>query len=593
MLFLALGGLLVFMALLRFRGNDYLLPLLVEPDPHIAVQVRLLEEHAPEPELDVNYGAYPHLTAWTTIAMTDPAEVPPPTIDGRPPGLEDHLRAASDPVLRVRWAVGWLSLLALPGAWFLARRFLSPGWSLVATAFTAFSLLAAHFGAQARPHGAAMGFSTLAVVACLRLGRTGRVRDLALASLLAALCFATLQSGIALAFPILVAFLVAERRHSGSYWTSGWRSAQLALPLIALCLVLGLFYPFLFAHSQGGDAAELSVAAGTLKQSGHKVFLGLFNGRGFPVLASSLWSWEPMLAVASVSALLVLLGTFRGRTPEGLRVDRGDLLVVFAYVLPYLLVNGMYARVYERFLLPMIPFLGTFAAWGLARLAVTPCAKAIPVVTALLLLPSAWVGWQLTELRRAPNTLELAGAWLEEHADPASDRVLITRPVRLPFFETLLSEAEEGGDPSHDPRLTWTEYQSQVLPDARPAPAWNAVWMPLSNRPGLNRLKFMAQNPERYVQQRFGAYLVAEVFAEGRISRGLEAVHEVFRAQGELLARFSPDGQLSISEHPLKYQDETGVSVPHFAWRVLRAECMGPVLEILRPPHLQPRGRQQ
>ena len=81
-----------------------------------------------------------------------------------------------------------------------------------------------------------------------------------------------------------------------------------------------------------------------------------------------------------------------------------------------------------------------------------------------------------------------------------------------------------------------------------------------------------------------GDYLVAEVHDQGRRAAILSLIPLLSRRRGALLARFSPDGADGFSEHQLTYQDTTSVPPPHFAWRVLGAERMGPVIEIIRPP---------
>jgi hypothetical protein len=151
-------------AVLRFTGLDWLLPSLIEQDAHIPVQVRLMDGDPTEAARALNWGTYPHLVARLTRWLTpDERRVPP--AEGGDVDLALHLARASWPVLRVRLVVALLSLLAVPATWLLARRFLSPAWSLLAAALVGTSLLAVHFGAQARAHGAAVGLFVLAVLA--------------------------------------------------------------------------------------------------------------------------------------------------------------------------------------------------------------------------------------------------------------------------------------------------------------------------------------------------------------------------------------------------------------------------------------------
>jgi len=589
---LALLALLALAAVLRLRGNDYLLPLLVEPDAHIPVQVTLLEERVPEPERDVNFGKYPLLVAWTTVASTDPPAFP--ALDAP---LAAHLERAKDPVLRVRTVVGWLSLLAVLGTWLLARELLGAGWALVPAAAIATSLLAVHFGAQARPHGAAVGFTTLTLWALVVHARRTDLRSWSLACGCLLLALGALQSSFALGFAVLAAHLAAARRAGERRWWAlgGRRAGRLLLPALATALSIFAFLPFMLRDSQGVDGAQFEFKGRELEQAGHKLIFPLFNGRGFGILLDALARWEPFLLGGLALALVVLLATRPARLRRGPAVDRSGLLVVAAHALPYLVVCGMYQRVYERFLLPVLPAFAILATWGLRRLAL---AEARPLrllargLSALFLLGPLAVAWRLTEIRRAEPTQALAARWLEEHA-PRDARVLVTRDLRLPLFESRVSEAEELGDAPLEPaqdRIHWSHYQLHVLGEHRPVDAWNLVWMPVAGADG-KLLGRMNREPEWYVEQRYGDFLVAMLFDQGRIAPGLGKVHREFRRRGELLARFSPDGEREFSGHPLVYQDETCPGNRSFAWRVWNARRMGPVIEILKPPHTRPPGR--
>ena len=121
----------------------------------------------------------------------------------------------------------------------LARRFLTPGWSLAAVALAATSLLATHFGTQARPHGAAAGMFPLCLWACCLHAQHGRRRTLALVTFTGALTWATLQSALALGFPVLAALWLAPRTGGRPWW---WACGP---PVAALLLVVALFHPYL------------------------------------------------------------------------------------------------------------------------------------------------------------------------------------------------------------------------------------------------------------------------------------------------------------------------------------------------------------
>ena len=279
------------------------------------------------------------------------------------------------------------------------------------------------------------------------------------------------------------------------------------------------------------------------------------------------------------------------------RADGAGVLVVLAHAVPYLLVCGAYERVYERFLLPVLPAFALFVGWALVRLvhsSARPLRVAGTTLLAVAVLGPGIVAWRLTELRVAEPTQALAARWLEENADP-SQRILVTRDLRLPLIKSWVSHVEENGDVKPQPaidRVDWNEYQFHVLGESRPADAWNLVWMPVIGAKG-DLLGVMNRDPARYVDQRYGDLLVAMLFDQGRIAPGLGKVHAEFLRRGELLARFSPDGEPELSAHPIVYQDETCPGNVSLAWRVLRAERMGPVIEILEPPHDRPVGKRE
>ena len=86
------------------------------------------------------------------------------------------------------------------------------------------------------------------------------------------------------------------------------------------------------------------------------MFLDQFDGRGFVNLARVLASFEPLLALCALAGVLAWAFGRRGLTR--------DALVVLAYVVPYTLVIGAYARTYERFVVQLLPFALVLRAVG-------------------------------------------------------------------------------------------------------------------------------------------------------------------------------------------------------------------------------------
>ncbi|MFT7677203.1 MAG: hypothetical protein ACI8QC_001180 [Planctomycetota bacterium] len=559
-----LGVLVLLAAALRFPGLNYLLPLVVEPDAHISVQVRLIEEDAEHPEDSMDWAKYPLLPAYLTVMGSDPA--PLPAADAP---IEEHLAAASDSVLRVRYTVAWMSLLLIVGTFLLGRRFLSDPWALGAAALMATCHLAIHFGTQARPHGAAAGLSVLTVWACVLLAERASLGRYLLVTLFGALSIATLQSCASLGFAVLLAHFI------GQYRATTKMHAMLLLPVLGLVLALVLAYPFIFV------SASLFVQDNEVNLGGHRIMLSLMNGKGLAVLGWSLWSWDPVLAVGGALALL-------GACLSRLRRNAGPLAsrqlwVVLAFVLPYSLVVCAYARSYERFLLPLLPFVAILIAWGGARLA-SRAPRLAALAFAALFLVSLSVAGRLTQLRQAPSTIAEAGAWVAETVDSDAvgrpSPVWLLRPTVLPLYKTPASDQRDEADkPMASKRqLNWSAYQRDVLGSARPGAAYDLRFMPLGG-PGLWHQ--MTAKTLAYMH-RFGGrgWAVMEVYEGGRAHPGLHNLLMGMRGFHLRRAAFSPDPESARIPHPLTYQEESNVRLYHRAWRVLWAEHFGPKLEI-------------
>jgi len=573
---LAIAALLV-LALavaLRFPALDVLLPSLVEPDAHIAVQVELIEKDDPHPGRTIDWGKYPLLVAWTTIALT-PAPIWG-SLDPAAP-IEEHLALAAAPFVRVRWTVAFLSLLALPATWILARLYLPRGAALTATWLAATSLLAVHFATQGRPHGAAVGFFGFALVSAVLVRRRGDVLAYGIASLACALCFGALQSGVAVYIALGVAHLLAGPLRSARHW-------KLLIPAAGFALALALLYPF-WLFGEGAEGERVALEQGRINQAGHLIIFRAFNGRGLGILARALLSWDPLLAAALVAGFALWLADRARRRPGGLALR--DHLVVLGFVVPYASVISLYQRSYERFLLPLLPCLCVLAAWVLWRALRAAAARGAPVRAAAVgaaLVALAFPAVPSTCLlaaRRAPSTFEVAAAWVAEHVDPATGSCALSMPLILPLYRTPEALATERLPRQRSRGFAWIYYQREALGQARPDPAWNLRWMPLQR---LEWRAWLLRWPRQFVYSLHGEWAIIEVFEEGRIDPAGRGLRDALSAHAERVARFSPDRDPQAFDAPLVYQDETGGTVPWMAVRVLGARRMGPVLEVYRLP---------
>ncbi len=579
----ALLGLTLVGGLLRMRGLDHLLPSHVEPDAHIVVQVDLMERGVEAPERDPNYGKYPHLVAWATRALTTREAWDL----GREAPLEEHLARAASPYVRVRWAVALLSLFAIPVTYRLARVFLTRPAALLAASAAVTSLLALWFAAQARPHGAAVAFPALAVLGCLAMHRRRDAVGYALAGAGCGLAIASLQSGVATLLPLAFTHLLVSR----DAWRRGRGAALraqlpllLPLGLVALAIVGG--YPFLFA-GHPADAGEVELKGTTVHQAGHLIFLELFNGRGFVTMLWELWSHDPALFVGCLLGLgAALTVRLRGGAPLS-RAGRVELWIVLAYAVPYFVVIGLYQRSYERFLLPLLPFLAVLGAYGLSAIVAWArrSAGARGRLAGASLLVALWVGYpalaavRLGSARIAPSTHERAAAWVLGNDAARTSPVLLTPSTCLPLFHD--TAGLEGRVQMHLRASLWPYYQLRTFGGNSPEPEVELAWMDLRGK--ADRKRAQAQ-PVAYLDS-LGAELIAlEVYVGGRNLPLLERLRDALLARGELLVRVSPDRDPDRSDQPIGYQVETIPERIHRSWRILQAESEGPVIEIYRWP---------
>ncbi len=528
---------LIFLALaLRLRGLDFLLPFQGEPDADLVMQVALFEGAQVHPEQAPQYARYPHLIsrAVTLFTVGDRDSV-------RLPDLDRYPEQTAAAYVRVRWVVALLSLLAVPATWLLARIYLPPAWSLLAASAMVTSLLALWFAQEARPHAGSMALPALAVVSCVALRRRGSLGAYILAGMACGVATGGLQSGIAVLLPLLAAHFSVDRPRP-------WHAqARLLVSLAITALCIRVFYPFFFA-TDGVEKVPVALAGKLLNLGGHKIFLNLFNGSGLPKVWWDLWSYDPALFLGSMLGIGAWVVQRTARHPT-VRANRADQLVVLAYAIPYFTVIALYQRSYQRFLLPLLPFLACLSAYGLlftVRQLSRHLGSAGRVAAGLLI--ALWLGFpalaaeRLTHARAAPSTIELAGVWLRRHATPGTNRVALGPSFRLPLPEA--------------PCVVFA--------------------IPASDLPQI------ARAPRGYLASLRADYVAIEVFAAGRRNPALGMLRDTLAQMASLAVRLSPDGDPMRSEQPISFQDDEVPDRDHASTRILQARRVGPVIEIYR-----------
>lgn len=555
---LALLALITAAALaLRLVGIGFLLPQQTESDGRVIhEQVQHLERGDPHPERDRNFGFYPLLVARVTALVFDQAPAGPV-----PTTLEGHLREAAGPNVEMRIVVAVLSVLIVPATWLLARTFLAEGAALLAAAFMATSTFHIWFAQQERPHAPASAFALIAVVSAVRLRRSGRPLEVLAAGLALGLAVGTLESGLATIPAFAAAWLLREK---GVRWASAaWKVGAIAI--LGFCV--WYFYPFLFVPSVGRDAGTVAVQGHTLNLFGHLIFLDQFRGAGLPKMLAALRDYEPWIsALAVLGGGLALARAVAGRVPERWR----DLAVVLAHALPYALAACLYARTYQRFAMPLLPYLcilAASAAWKLPA--------ALPFV---LLAPQLWLAVQLDRARAAPDTIQETARWISAHIPPGDDPILVLPSFEVPLPDTAAS-LEAKAPMYDDANRPWLWYQVRLAPADRPRPQWNFVAMPLAKDADRAAL---ARDPAGYLRGLSSKWAVIEVYGTDRKPVVLHSVREGLEQIGDCVARFVPDRSDQGDDLPLSYQDDEYERTSVWAWRAARARCFGPVMEVWR-----------
>jgi hypothetical protein len=568
------GAIVLFALLLRLTGIDRQLPHRPEPD---AFFVQSLQEYEGDPTLirSENY-----LTRYPSLIPRVLSFLPYPELPVRASGAGSeavHLEAAAWPYLRVRTAIALVSTLGVALLWFLARRFLSPAAALAATFLLATSLLSILFAQQGRPHTPQAVMALMTVLASLRVLERPTLVRIAVATLAGALAAACLQNGLIALAPLSVAIFLGCRAARGRGLLLPLAVAGLAALAAAAFAVP--FYPGLpYIDSSGLHMGGPDTRA-------HNIPLDLGNAAklvGLREAARVLWAHDPVLLVLGGAGALAGIVVLVRRWRTIGRARRLELLVLGAYVVPYLVVLAPNPFVFERFLLPMLPYLALLAGWVVAGLADFAQARvrsrglaaaAGAFVVALCLAPPAYVAVRYDQVAKAPDKLELAAQWIRANVDPAS--VIATSPsTALPLLldpEFLRIDLEDRGAYT----LAWLAYQGALPAGPDPERRWRVRVFPSAFAVGKQSIDPAAVEP--WLRDTGADYLVMEASRYMRKLPPTAALEDAGRRLGELV--YHSTGQMP-SIPGLGSGEYQAASA--FAFWLPRAEAFGPDIDIYR-----------
>ncbi len=534
---------------LRWFPSTRLLPHNVEPDAYV---VQLAQDFRGDPALvqHTDYAErYPVLLARVLACLPWPS----PDVDPSRPGATDRmLCAGAGPYQAGRWLVLAISLALIPGTWLAARRISGERVAWIASALVATSMVHALFSTQARPHAPQAAIAIFAVWSAMRVAERPSMARCALAVILASLSLSTLQIGAATLPPLALAA-----------WLAGGTIVRrvgrvILLPVLA-AITAAWAYPF-----------ALNVRENGLRLGGkgaHEVDFSAADLTGFGELVRRLAEHDPVLLVllAGGVASLVLRWRASGRA---LATSR-DIAVACGYVLPYLCVVGPLNEVFERFLLPLLPWITILSAALIVRLAGDSLRRATVFGAIAVAIPFLLV-LDFAVISARPDSSTVVARWIESHPEAREARIALSPGLVLPAAfdaESLVTALEDRAARS----TPWPKYQSTRSNAEFPTLRLKQYLVP-------GRL---AQKPEEGLAAWFDGvnprFVVLERSKKNLFLAGGRELSEIVRARGTLLLRTEGEAPGILDAGLLHYQ-----TMDRFVPRLLRTHRFGAALEVWR-----------
>lgn len=418
--------------LLRLRGITWGLPYLYDPDEHFFVDpaVRIVTTGDLNPHwfghpgstvidlLGLAYGVYwvvGHFVGWfpdrqsfATLFSTNPTSF---YLIGR--------------ILAVV-----LSILAIPLTYALCRRMAGEGAALAAAIIVAVSPLHVEFSRIVRTDPLMTTFLLAAMLYAVKAMSGQFGKDFLLSGMFIGLATATKYPGIIGAMIVVMASALA-RPESPVPWTSRGRWLGLAL----LGGIIGFFGAAPFVVTAVREVYWILVVEGRQPHLG---------ATGSPGLTNYLWYVKGPLreAVGWPLELVALMGF-----AASCRASSRPRLLLAGFSLLFLLAIGLSLKRWDRWIVPLTPFIAILAGIGLetavrtfAWLRGRSIAQDLAVVALgiVLVLPSATEAFQ--QGRTTLDTRDIARAWIEDHL-PRGSRVLVeqyTPPISRDEYQVIV-----------------------------------------------------------------------------------------------------------------------------------------------------------
>ena len=573
----ALAALALVALTLRMAGIGAMLPHVPQVDEQILYsQVCADDGIELPPSKQAQPYAYP-----TLIARMLHFVVPQPgTCDAHT--TQEHLACASRVVESMRVWLCLVSVLGVPLLFFLARRFVPEPVALLAAAWLAFSVLHAWYSSQARPHGTLCTVVLLAMIACVDLRRRPDAGSYVRAGLATALAASTLQSGVFVIPAFVVAHLLRERGGARRAWT--WFAG--AFVFVSAGVIAFNHHP-----PRPSDSTSSNGGGGLLSlllDKMHGLDVSYFSGRGFGAMLDALANYDPWLSAFALLGIIVAVSrAVRARAPdERLFGSRGrDVMVLVTHGATHVIAFGVFNNTFQRFIMPVVPYLCLLAAVAVAGCASTFSARAATArartwitgaVVGLLLAPQAFAAIKVAWLHYAPDTLSSTSTWIAKNLDREQARIAYSPTLELP----LMRRREDLPPVAGADALTfslWSDYQVGLDESADSGERWHLSMLPFARVPERERFQ---KDPDEFVGTLDADYVILDVQHDAR-RQILGVLRAAVARQGHRVAHFGPREPTREGDVPILYQLD-GPLAPdkHFAWRVMEYAAQGPDVEI-------------
>lgn len=405
---LCLIAILLMAALLRIDGVDFGLPALNDPDEPLFMSTAL--EMLSAPTLNPGWFGHPGTILFYALILVVALVGGLGILTGRFADFDTFAAAAyADPgviFLPARLLMVVFGVACVWMTWRIGKRLGGERLGLIAAAFLAANAVHIEYSQIIRTDVLASLFMLLCTQSALLIAEQGRRRDILLAGLFAGLACATKWPAALIGLTVVGAALYQWR-----FGASAWR-AVILFGVIATT-TLAIVSPFLLI-----DHATVIQNLSSEARPSHP------GATGGGVLANLRWYiGGPLLSSLGLGGLLLaVVGMV-----WGLKRDRRWAWVMLPFCLIFLAVIAMQSLRWERWIVPLLPFVALAAARGLCVVAdILPARAArisLPLATLLLLMPMV-VTARTEAAERQLDTRQIASEWLRDHA-PAGSRIVI------------------------------------------------------------------------------------------------------------------------------------------------------------------------